>query len=259
MAFDNMLAIWPFFITFVQHFIDCLFLRVWCLKTEVCLFEYLHSPFPKPTFFPPLDVINMNTTSVVLSHVSVGRQSSRFSFQPTVTLWWLFHWLFSILWFNMCKPVKSADGESVKTLLGLNSMWLKTTALQKAGVTNEKDVTVLKKNFLQLHATNNHSDIIFLLKFLLMVFLSDAWWLVVGHFRITEKPNSAVSGRSCCSAASQCIHPHCTTDSLWSGQHLLSVFSQQQILFNIYSLKKKNHNFLKTIRIPCYNAQFQIM
>lgn len=51
----------------------------------------------------------------------------------------------------MCKPVKSADGEKKQkktALLGPDSMWLKTTALQKAGVTErffKKDVIVLRK------------------------------------------------------------------------------------------------------------------
>ena len=52
---------------------------------------------------------------------------------------------------------------SLKMLLGLNSMWMKTTALQKAGVTTDKK-TCADKSFLQMHATNNHSDNIVLLK-----------------------------------------------------------------------------------------------
>lgn len=35
MAFDNMLAIWPSFITFVQHFVDCLFPSI-ILKQTRC-------------------------------------------------------------------------------------------------------------------------------------------------------------------------------------------------------------------------------
>lgn len=67
-----------------------------------------------------------------------------------------------------------------QTLLGLDSMWLKTTALQKAGVTEiifkkkKQKRDCIEKIFLQMHATNNHSDIILSLKFLLIMFLSDA-------------------------------------------------------------------------------------
>lgn len=128
-------------------------------------------------------------------------------------------------------------------------MCLKTYRTTK--VTNERDVTVLRKNFLQMHATNNHSDIIFL-----SVKISadgvPVGCLTAGRF--TEKPDSAVSGRSCCSAASQCIHPHCTTVSPWSGQHLLSAN-----LIKYLFLFLKYHNVFKTIRISCYNAQFEIM
>lgn len=54
-----------------------------------------------------------------------------------------------------------------------------------------------------MHATNNHSDIILPLKFLLMMFLSDALMLSSGALlHIAEKPDSAVSGLSCSSATS---------------------------------------------------------
>lgn len=88
------------------------------------------------------------------------------------------------------------------------------------GVINDKKTSVPRKVscrcMLQMITVTN-----FLLKFVLMAFLSDAWWLITGHFHITEKPNT-VCGWSCSSAASQCIHPHCTTVSLWSGQDLFS-------------------------------------
>lgn len=45
-----------------------------------------------------------------------------------------------------------------------------------------------------MHATNNHSDIIFPLKFLLMVFPSDALGLVMGHVFVKEKPDSTAGG-----------------------------------------------------------------
>lgn len=112
-------------------------------------------------------------------------------------------------------------------------MWLKTTALQKAGVTEniflKRRCDCIEKDFLQMHATNNHSDVIFPLKFLLMMFLSDALMVSNGaNFYIAEKSDSAVSGWSCSSAASQCIHPHCTTDSLWSGRHLFCALCEPQ-------------------------------
>lgn len=59
-------------------------------------------------------------------------------------------------------------------LLGPDSMWLKTTALQKAGVIKKKRCDCIEKDFLQMHATNYHSDINLPLRFLLMMFLSDA-------------------------------------------------------------------------------------
>lgn len=73
-----------------------------------------------------------------------------------------------------------------------------------------------------------------------------------GTSTITEKPDSAVSGGSCSSAASECIHPHCTIDSQWSGQHLLSVFCEQLFLILIFLILKPN--FLKAIRIWGYNS-----
>ena len=123
--------------------------------------------------------------------------------------------------------------------------WLKTTALQKAGVTakikkkkqkQKRCCDCIEKDFLQIHATNNHSDINFPLKFLLMMFLSDALMVSNGCISIlAEKSGSAVSSRSCSSAASQCIHPHCTTGSLWGCQHLLSVLCISYPLKNLIS------------------------
>lgn len=92
---------------------------------------------------------------------------------------------------------------------------------------------MLRKRFLQMHATNNHSDIIFPLKFLLMVFLSDALGLVMGHFFVTEKPDSTAGGR----AALQLPHSAFSRTALQtlyrSGQHLCFVVREQQ-LFIIY-------------------------
>ena len=102
MAFDNTLAIWPSFITFVQHFVDCLFRSLWCLSSEVCGFRHNAEP---PS--PPLHVIK---------HKHYINSSAMCQWDPRVahflSLQWLFHWLVSILWLNMCKPVKSADGET---------------------------------------------------------------------------------------------------------------------------------------------------
>lgn len=68
---------------------------------------------------------------------------------------------------------------------------------------------VLRKKILQMHATNNHSDITLPLTFLLTMFLSDALMVSNGADSCTaEKPDSALSGRSCFSAASQCVRPH---------------------------------------------------
>lgn len=151
MALDNILAIWSS-ITFVQHFVDCLFLLLWCPKSEVCGFRHnaahLHS-------FPPF---TCRITQTLQPEFSAMCQ-----WDPIVAgcpykepLEWIFHWLVSILWLNMCKPVKSADGKTrwmtkknKAALLGPDRMWLKTTALQKAGVTEKifflKDVIVLRK------------------------------------------------------------------------------------------------------------------
>lgn len=197
---------------------------------------------------------------MVLSYVPVRPMSSRFSFQWTTSV------VVSLVSFHSvaeyAKPVKSADGETgwinikgKKTaLLGPDSMWLKTTALQKAGVTEKiffqkKMMWLYWEKFPADACYNNHSDIILLLKFLLMMFLSDALMVSNGvRFCITEKPDSAVSGWSCSSAASQCIHPHCTTDSLWSGQHLLSVLSELTFFKFINQLKtfssKSNQVFM---------------
>lgn len=58
-----------------------------------------------------------------------------------------------------------------------------------------------------MHATDDHSDITFPLKFLLILFLSEA--LLISNeaqSHITQKPvvQSAVA------ATSQCIHEHCS-------------------------------------------------
>lgn len=123
------------------------FLLLWCLKSEVCRFRHnvvnLHSLFPEPPFLP----LTCHKTQTLHQWFSAMCQwdprVARFHYIKP--LQWIFHWLVSILWLNMCKPVKSADGENKKTaLLGPDSMWLKTTALPKAGVT----VKILKKTWL---------------------------------------------------------------------------------------------------------------
>lgn len=70
-------------------------------------------------------------------------------FHSNEPLKWLFHWLVSILWLNMCKPVKSVDGETAKKNPKKQHSWAPTacggklTALQKAGVTeNIKEKTL---------------------------------------------------------------------------------------------------------------------
>ena len=52
----------------------------------------------------------------VIKHKHYINSSAMCQWDPRVahflSLQWLFHWLVSILWLNMCKPVKSADGET---------------------------------------------------------------------------------------------------------------------------------------------------
>lgn len=189
MAFDNMLAIRPYFITFVQHFIDCRFLRLWCLKNEVCWLKYLHSPLPKPPF-PPLRCHKHE------HYISCSQPRVRSTVTPA-----------------HLKPEGPADGGRVKTLLGFDGTWLKTTALHEAGVTNEKDVTVLRRvscRCMQRIITVTLS--FFPLKFLLMVFLSDAWRPAAGQRNLRAQ---WVVGAAVQPPHSAFIHPHCATDSLW--------------------------------------------
>lgn len=67
------------------------------------------------------------------------------------------------------------------------------------------------------------------------MFLSDALMAQDGiRFHTTQEPGSAVNGWSCSSAATQCIYPHCTIDSLWTGQHPQSVLFEPPFFFKFY-------------------------
>lgn len=81
--------------------------------------------------------------------------------QPSFTLQ-PFHWLFSIFCLNMCKPVEPADGESVKKTLGLWQHVFENYRTTKSRSDKWERRDRIEKKFLQMHATNNHSDIIFL-------------------------------------------------------------------------------------------------
>lgn len=114
-------------------------------------------------------------------------------------------------------------------------MWLKTTALQKAGVTEKifkKGVMIVLRKKSVDACYNNHSEITLPLTFLLTMFLSDALMVSNGaDFCMAEKPDNALSGWSCFSAVSQCVHPHGTADSLGSDQLLLSVLCEPQFIY----------------------------
>lgn len=177
MAFDNTLAIWPSFITFVQHFVDCLF---FCHYSAFNLQFADLGTTPTIVFFPNPRPLTCHKTQTLHQWFSPmcqwdPRVAGLHSKEP---LQWLFHWLVSMLWLNVCKPVKSTEKKKKTALLGLTAcswkLWhYKTQEWQKRFL--KKDVViVLRKTFLQMHATNNHSDIILPLKFLLMMFLSDA-------------------------------------------------------------------------------------
>lgn len=65
-------------------------------------------------------------------------------------------------------------------------------------------------------------------------FLSDALVATIGaHFHYTRKPEGAMSGQSFSSAASQRIYMLCTTDSLWTDQHLLTAL-YELLIFTKY-------------------------
>ena len=140
----------------------------------------------------------------VIKHKHYINGSAMCQWDPRVagflSLQWPFHWLVSILWLNMCKPVKSADGKTVwiKNKQQKNSTlgpWQHvvehycTTKSRSDSIDKKKKkikkrcCDCIEKDFLQMHATNNHSDINFPLKFLLMMFLSDALMVSNGvHF-----------------------------------------------------------------------------
>lgn len=177
------LTIWSF-ITFVQHFVRIVFFcRHGALNLKFgdsgTLAIYLHCLFPKPPLHKT-QTLHQWFSAMCLWDPRVA------GFHYKEPLQWTFHWLVSTLWLNMCKPVKSADGETgwikktlTSALLGPFSMWLKSTALQEAGVTDlkKKDVIVMRNISCRCMLQINHSDIILLLKCLPMLFLSDALML----------------------------------------------------------------------------------
>lgn len=77
-----------------------------------------------------------------------------------------------------------------------------------------------------MHATNNHSDIILTLKFLLMMLLSDALRVSSrANIHMAVRPESAAGGQGLLSSPltvqSSALHQRLAV--IWSGQHLIHV------------------------------------